>query len=299
MTRPFRNPYSQIPSHSSVIVMSAIRNPHSEIEDLEIRLLLEAIFERYGYDFRDYAPASLKRRICKCVQDEKLESVSGLQEKILHQPGALHYLLDTLSIGVTAMFRDPSFHVAFRRKIVPLLRQYPFVRIWHAGCATGEEVYSMAILLQEEGLYEKCRLYATDLNEASLKKAREGIFPLKVMQAYTNNYQQAGGTREFSKYYIAQYDHARFLPVLRKNVVWAQHNLVSDASFNEFHVILCRNVMIYFTRSLQTRVHNLLYESLALAGILGLGAKESLQFTPHEAAYEKVDEREKLYRKAK
>lgn len=279
--------------------MSAIRNPHSEIEDLEIRLLLEAIFERYGYDFRDYAPASLKRRIRKCVQDEKLESVSGLQEKILHQPGALHYLLDTLSIGVTAMFRDPSFYVAFRRKIVPLLRQYPFVRIWHAGCATGEEVYSMAILLQEEGLYEKCRLYATDLNETLLKKAKEGIFPLKVMQEYTDNYRQAGGTREFSKYYIAKYDYAGFLPGLQKNVVWAQHNLVSDTSFNEFHVILCRNVMIYFTHSLQIRVHNLLYESLALAGILGLGAKESLQFTPHESAYEEVDEREKLYRRMK
>lgn len=271
----------------------------SDIESLELRLLLEAIFARYGFDFRDYAPASLKRRILKCVQDEKLESVSGLQEKVLHQPGTMHRLLNTLSIDVTAMFRDPSFYVAFRGKVVPLLRQVPFVRLWHVGCATGEEVYSMAILLQEEGLYEKCRLYATDMNEVSLKKAQEGIFPLKNMKEYTDNYQRGGGQHEFSEYYTAKYDNALFRPALKKNIVWAQHNLVTDTSFNEFHVVLCRNVMIYFNQSLQTRVHNLLHESLAPAGILGLGAKESLKFTPHEADYEVVDEREKLYRKVK
>ncbi len=270
-----------------------------DLESLELRLLLDAIYERYGFDFRDYAPASLKRRILKCVEDEKLESVSGLQEKVLHQPGAMHRMLNTLLIDVTAMFRDPGFYVAFRGKVVPLLRQAPFVRLWHVGCAGGEEVYSMAILLQEEGLYEKCRLYATDMNEASLKKAQEGIFPLKNMKEYTDNYQRGGGQREFSEYYTAKYDNARFRPALQKNIVWAQHNLVSDASFNEFHVILCRNVMIYFNQTLQSRVHNLLYESLAPAGILGLGAKESLKFTPHEADYEAVDEKEKLYRKAK
>lgn len=276
---------------------SEIRNP--KLEDLELRLLLDAIFARYGFDFRDYAPASLKRRILKAVQDEKLESVSGLQERVLHQPGTMHRLLNTLSIDVTAMFRDPGFYVAFRGKVVPLLRQAPFVRLWHVGCASGEEVYSMAILLQEEGLYEKCRLYATDMNEVSLKKAREGIFPLKNMKEYTENYIAAGGAREFSEYYTAKYENARLRPALQKNVVWAQHNLVSDTSFNEFHVILCRNVMIYFNQSLQTRVHNLLHESLAVGGILGLGAKESLKFTPHEADYEEVDGREKLYRKVK
>ena len=279
--------------------MSEIRNPKSEIEDIEIRSLLEAVYQRYGYDFRDYAPASLKRRITKCVHDEHLQTISGLQERVLHDPAGMARFLNTLTIDVTAMFRDPGFYLAFRSRVGPLLRTYPFFRIWHAGCASGAEVYSMAILLQEEGLYDKARIYATDINEAVLKEARAGIFPLSAMKDYTENYLQAGGQRSFSEYYTARYDNAIFRPALQKNVVWAQHNLATDASFNEFQVIVCRNVMIYFNKSLQERVHRLIYESLAIGGVLGLGSKESIKFTPHEGDYEVVDGREKLFRKVR
>jgi chemotaxis protein methyltransferase CheR len=198
---------------------------------------------------------------------------------------------------VSAVFRDPVFYRTFRKEVVPLLRTYPFVRIWLAGVSMGEEVYSLAILLQEEGLYDRCRIYATDINDAVLKKAKEGIYPLDLMQTYTSNYIKAGGDREFSNYYTAAYDRAIFKSSLRENVVFAQHNLVGDASFNEFHVILCRNVMIYFNSELQANVHHLLYESLVMFGILGLGAKETLKFSPHETAYEEIDKTAKLFRR--
>lgn len=270
-----------------------------ERNEVEIHLLLEGIFRCYGCDFRDYAPASLKRRIHHAMREEKVDTVTGLLEKVLHQPGALERLLVTLTVNTTAMFRDPGFYLAFRRKIVPLLRTYPFIRMWHVGCATGEEVYSMAILLEEEGLAHRTRLYATDMNHVVLNKAMEGIFPLRLMQDYTNNYLAAGGTHSFSEYYTARYGHALFKPSLRTNIVWAQHNLVTDGSFNEFNVILCRNVMIYFNRSLQTRVHQLLYESLVMLGYLGIGSRESLISTPYESCYEAVGSDEKLYRKVK
>jgi chemotaxis protein methyltransferase CheR len=270
-----------------------------DVEEIEIQLLLEGIFLRYGYDFRDYSPASLRRRIRHCLIEEKLNTVSSLQERILHDPAALQRFLWMLSVNVTAMFRDPNFYKIFRQKVLPMLRSYSFIRIWHAGCSTGAEVYSMAILLEEEGLYEKTRLYATDMNEVVLQKAKEGIFPLKEMQTYTRNYQQAGGKHEFSEYYTAQYDHVLIRPTFKKNIVWAQHNLVSDASFNEFHVILCRNVLIYFNKPLQNRVHELLYESLAPSGVLGLGDKESLNFTPHDTDYKALDKREKWYQKVR
>lgn len=269
----------------------------NELEEIEIRLLLEGVYQRYGFDFREYAEASLTRRVRQCIREEQVTTISGLQEKVLHDPACMERFLTTMSIDVTAMFRDPAFYVALRKKVVPLLRAEPLLRIWHAGCATGEEVYSMAILLREEGLYDKTRLYATDMNGAMLEKAKEGIFPLRAMKDYTANYLQAGGSRSFADYYVAKYDNAIFGPELRANVVWAQHNLVTDASFNEFHLILCRNVMIYFNKSLQARVHNLLYDSLAVAGILGLGSKESIRFTSHEADYEVVDDRQKLYRR--
>jgi chemotaxis protein methyltransferase CheR len=270
-----------------------------ELEDIEIRLLLEGIFQQYGWDLRDYAPASLKRRILKCVGEEKLKTVSALQDKVLHEAAAMRRLLDTISVDVTSMFRDPGFYLVFRQKVVPLLRGYSFVRIWHAGCATGEEVYSMAILLHEEGLSDKTRIYATDMNESLLEKSQEGIFPLGAMKEYTDNYIRAGGTGSFSDYYTAKYENVKFRPALTKNVVWARHNLATDASFNEFHVIVCRNVMIYFNESLQKRVHDLLYESLITGGVLGLGSKESITFTSHEKDYETLDERAKLYRKIK
>jgi chemotaxis protein methyltransferase CheR len=268
-----------------------------ELEKIEIELLLEGIHRQYGFDFRSYAFASLRRRIWKRVEAERLGTVSALQDRVLHDHDAMERLLMDLSVNVTAMFRDPSFYQAFRARVVPLLRTYPFIRIWHAGCSTGEEVYSMAILLEEEGLYRRARIYATDINDAVLLRARAGIFPLEKMQEYTQNYLRAGGTRSFSEYYTAAYDGALFLPALRENVVFAQHNLVTDRSFSEFNVILCRNVMIYFDRSLQTRVQELFYESLPMYGILGLGSKESLKLSPFEGNFEEIDGREKIYRK--
>jgi chemotaxis protein methyltransferase CheR len=268
-----------------------------ELEELELQLLLEGVFRRYGFDFREYAAASLRRRVWRRVLAEKASSISGLLEKLLHDPACMERLLLDLSINVTAMFRDPSFYVAFREKVVPLLRTYPFTRIWVAGCSTGEEVYSLAILLQEEEVYERTRIYATDINESVLERARVGVFPLDKMQEYTHNYIRAGGTRAFSEYYVAAYDGAQFQRSLVENVVFAQHNLVSDRSFNEFNVIICRNVMIYFDKTLQNRVHRLFYDSLANFGILGLGHKESIHFSPFEDRYEELDAAEKLYRK--
>ena len=268
-----------------------------DVEPLETQLLLEAIFRRYGFDFREYARASLKRRLWRRVYAEGLATISGLQEKVLHDPACMERLLRDLSINVTAMFRDPTFYAAFREKVVPLLHTYPFTRIWNAGCSTGEETYSLAILLHEEGLLERARIYATDINDAVLEQARAGVFPLDKMRDYTQNYIRAGGTRSFSEYYVAKYDGAQFSRSLLDNVVFAQHNLVSDRSFNEFNVIVCRNVMIYFDRSLQDKVHDLFYESLATLGVLALGHKESIRFTRHAASYEELDPLEKLYRK--
>lgn len=269
----------------------------NELEDLEIQLLLEGVYRYYGFDFRNYAMASLKRRIMNAVLAEKLTTISSLQDKILHDRACMERFLLGLSVNVTSMFRDPSFYLAFRNKVVPLLRTYPFIRIWHAGCSTGEEVYSMAILLWEEGLYDRCRIYATDMNEAVLRKAKAGIFPLRSMQEYTQLYQLAGGKKDFSKYYTADYDGAIFQSFLKQNAIFAVHNLVTDASFNEFNVILCRNVLIYFNSTLQNRVHKLLYESLTIFGVLGLGKQESLLGTPYENCYETVIDRENLFRR--
>jgi chemotaxis protein methyltransferase CheR len=268
-----------------------------ELDRLELELLLEAIHRRYGFDFREYAPASLKRRVSRRVRAEGLDSVSGLQEAVLHEPAVMERLLLDLSINVTSMFRDPSFYAAFRERVVPLLKTWPFLRVWNAGCSTGEETYSLAILLREEGLYDRARIYATDINEAVLERARAGVFPLEKMQEYTQNYLRGGGTRAFSEYYVAAYDGARFAPALADHVVFAQHNLVSDRSFNEFHAIVCRNVMIYFDRTLQDRVHELFYESLAMSGVLVLGHKESIRFTRFADRYEEVDASERIYRK--
>jgi chemotaxis protein methyltransferase CheR len=267
------------------------------VEEIELALLLEAVFRRYGFDFREYAPASLRRRVWRRVHAEGLKTIAGLTERLLHDSATMERLLLDLSINVTAMFRDPTFYVAFREKLVPLLRTYPYTRIWVAGCSTGEEVYSLAILLQEEGLYERTRIYATDINESVLERASAGVFPLEKMQEYTANYIRGGGTRAFSEYYVAAYDGAQFQRSLVENVVFAQHNLASDRSFNEFHVIVCRNVMIYFDKTLQDNVHELFYESLVHFGVLALGHKESIRFSPFEQRFEELDASEKLYRK--
>jgi chemotaxis protein methyltransferase CheR len=271
--------------------------PGGELERIEIELLLEAIDRHYGFDFRGYALGSLRRRLWRTAAEEGVQSISGLQEKVLHDPEAMERLLTGLSVNVTTMFRDPTFYVAFREHVVPLLRTYPFIRVWNAGCSTGEETYSLAILLQEDGLYDRARIYATDFNSDVLARARAGELPLDRMQEYTQNYQQAGGTRDFSAYYAVQGGIAKLDAGLSEHVVFAQHNLASDRSFNEFNVVLCRNVLIYFGRDLQRRVHQLFYDSLARFGVLGLGQKETLRFTGLEDSYEELDLREKLYRK--
>ncbi|HVF33409.1 MAG TPA: protein-glutamate O-methyltransferase CheR [Acidimicrobiales bacterium] len=282
---------------------SAVPSPESrpdiEREAIEIDLLLEAVYRRYGFDFRQYARASLRRRLHRRLALEGLQTLSGLQERLLHDPSSMERLLLDLSINVTAMFRDPTFFRSFREKVVPLLRTYPFIRIWNAGCSTGEETYSLAILLQEENLYDRTRIYATDINEAVLHQARQALFPLEKMQEYTENYLAGGGTRAFSEYYTAAYEGAQFDRGLGDNVVFARHNLATDRSFNEFQVVICRNVMIYFDTPLQNRVHGLFHESLLRLGVLALGPKESLAFTPHVDDYEVLDLHEKLYRKVR
>jgi chemotaxis protein methyltransferase CheR len=274
------------------------RSPSADpLAELELRLLLEAVFQFYGFDFREYALSSLRRRVRHLMRDEGLSTISALQDRILHDPKALPRLVNGLSVSVTSMYRDPGFFRAFRLQVVPLLRTYPQVRIWHAGCSTGEEVYAMAVLLEEEALYDRCRIYATDMNEGALEKAERGAFPLAAMREHTSRYQAAGGRRSFSEYYGVRDRAAVFYRRLRRNVVFAQHNLVTDGSFNEFNAILCRNVLIYFSRPLQERVHRLLYESLGRLGFLGLGSKETVQFTPFERRYQTVDAVHKLYRK--
>ena len=271
--------------------------PKPSLEDIEIKLLLEGIYQHYGYDYRNYALSSLKRRIKNFMQLEGLSNISALQERLLHEPICIARFLQSVTVNVTSMFRDPGFYLAFRNQVIPLLRTYPFIRIWHAGCSTGEEVYSMAILLQEEELYHRCRIYATDTNEQVLHSAKNGIFPLKRMQEYTQLYLKTGGKRCFSEYYTAAYDNAVFRASLRDNVIFAQHNLATDSSFNEFNVILCRNVLIYFNQVLQKQVHELFYNSLCTFGILGLGRQESLKFTSYEQYYAEIAQGEKLYRR--
>ena len=267
------------------------------VEELELELLLEGVYRHYGYDFRNYARTSLRRRITKLMQEENVPTVSALQERVLHGPAAWERFLQGISVNVSAMFRDPHFFLAFRRRAVPMLRTYPFIRIWQAGCSLGEEAYTLAILLEEEGLYDRSRIYATDINDSTLRQAREGIYPADLMQKYTQNYILAGGQRAFSEYYTARYEFAIMRPALQRNIVFSQHNLVSDGPFNEFNVILCRNVMIYFNRGLQERTHALFQGSLAMFGILGLGARESMRFVPQEYAYEQLEPGEKLYRR--
>jgi chemotaxis protein methyltransferase CheR len=269
------------------------------LERTEIELLLEGVFRTYGFDFRSYAYASIRRRLWKRVTAEGLMTLSELQSRVLHDKDAMERLLLDLSVNVTSMFRDPNFYGTFREVVIPLLRTYPFVRIWHAGCSTGEEVYSTAILLEEAGLYDRTRIYATDINDMVLQNARRGIFPLERMQEYTENYIRAGGTRSFSEYYTAMYDGALFDQKLARNVVFAQHNLVTDRSFSEFHVIFCRNVLIYFDKDLQNHVHSLFYDSLVRLGVLCLGSKETLKFSKYEPCYDRLDANEKIYRKVR
>ncbi|KGR74932.1 CheR family methyltransferase [Ureibacillus sinduriensis] len=274
-------------------------NQGDELEKLEIHLLLEGIYLKYGYDYRDYAYPSIRRRVWHRVHGEKLTTISRLLDKVLHDATCFERLIADFSINVTEMFRDSLFFKSFKDNVIPQLKTYPSIRIWHAGCSTGEEVYSMAILLHEAGLYEKTKIYATDINTDVLKTAKNGCFSLERMKKYTNNYMQAGGEQAFSDYYKVTDGGVKFHPYLTKNVVFAQHNLVTDHSFNEFHVILCRNVLIYFNKDLQNKVHHLFHQSLGKFGVLCLGNKESLNYTNYYKLYEEISSSQKIYKKIK
>lgn len=268
-----------------------------ENENIEITLLLEAIWLKYGYDFRDYARAHIRRRIRHRLEISGFPSISHMQHRILYDPVFFRELLPDFSINVSEIFRDPSFYLAVRKEVVPMLCTYPFLKIWHAGCASGEEVYSMAILLKEEGLYKRSQIYATDFNENILKKAGEGIYPIDLMKGYTYNYQKAGGKKAFSDYYTAKYESVIFEKSLRKNIIFAEHNLVTDRVFGEMNLIVCRNVLIYFNRELQRRVIRLFMESLVPGGFLCLGSKETLRFSGYADRFDTVAESEKIYKK--
>jgi chemotaxis protein methyltransferase CheR len=282
---------------TSMATSAPARSVAVEVEALEVDLVLEGIYRGYGLDFRNYARESVRRRLLRRAQGEGVASISALQERVLHDPRCMARLLADLSVNVTSMFRDPAFYQAFRARVVPQLATYPFIRIWSAGCSTGEEAYSIAILMREAGLYERTRIYATDINGDVLEHARRGRFPIEKMKDYTANYIAAGGTRSFSEYYTADSDTVRFDPTLADNMVFARHNLVSDRSFNEFNVILCRNVLIYFAPALQDEVKRLLYDSLGMFGVLALGRKESLKGTGLVGSYETLDPVERLYRR--
>jgi len=275
------------------------RTAQVDREEVEVEALLEAVYRYYGFDFRQYARPSLRRRLWRRASMEGARTISGLQERLLHDRSCMERLLLDLSINVTAMFRDPTFFLAWRRTVVPLLATYPFIRIWNAGCSTGEETYSIAIVLAEEGLLDRTRIYATDINEPVLARAKDGVFRLDQMKAYTENYLASGGTRAFSEYYTTGYEGARFDRSLTEGVVFSRHNLASDHSFNEFHAIICRNVMIYFGSPLQDRVHELFYDSLIRFGLLALGQKESITFTPHADDYRVLDPVDRIFRKVR
>jgi chemotaxis protein methyltransferase CheR len=267
------------------------------LESLEMDLLLAGIARQYGYDFRNYARSSLVRRIRRAVHEEGVPTISALQERVLHDPSAMSRLIEAIAVHTTNMFRDGDVYRAIRTQVVPILRTYPFVRIWHAGCSSGEEVYSLAIVLHEEGIYDRCRIYATDMSDRVLDRARRGIFPLRGMREYTANYQASGGTQDFSAYYSADAENVVFRQLLRKNLIFSQHNLVCDAAFNEFQLILCRNVVIYFDQVLRARVHELIHASLAKLGILVLGKRESIRFTRIEPYYQELAPNLRIYRR--
>jgi chemotaxis protein methyltransferase CheR len=268
------------------------------VDDIGLRLLMEAIYLKYSYDFRDYTGASQKRRVTYALGQLGLASVSELQERVLREPAMFARLLQFLTIPVSEMFRDPPYFLALRQQVVPVLQTYPSIKVWVAGCSTGEEAYSMAIMLREEGLLERTQIYATDINPASLEKARQGIFPLEALRTYTVNYQRSGGRRAFSDYYTAAYDAVKFDPSLCADVIFADHSLATDSVFAETHLVSCRNVLIYFNRTLQDRSLGLFHESLCHRGFLGLGAKESIDFSGYAGRFETLARAERIYRKA-
>lgn len=267
------------------------------LKDEEVNILLNDLLEQYGYDFTDYSFASVKRRLQRVYINDRFPSFAEFRYRVIRDSTYLTYLMEQITVNVTEMFRDPAFFQALRKQVLPVLATYPFIRIWHAGCSTGEEVYSMAILLQEMNLLHKSVIYATDINESVLEKARKGIFPLAYMQQYSQNYLQSGGQHDFSQYYAANYEYAKFSESLSEKIIFAAHNLVTDRSFNEFQLIICRNVLIYFNKDLQDKVLHLFSESLEQLGFLALGAKETLRFTTVAPLFKPLAQKEKIWRK--
>ncbi len=268
-----------------------------ENENIEIELFLQAIYMKFGYDFRNYGKAHIKRRVRHRLSVSGFNNISELIHKMLYDPVFYQEILQDLSITVTEMFRDPDFYISIRKEVVALLQTYPFLKIWHAGCATGEEVYSMAILLKEEGLLKRSQIYATDFNQIALQKARNGIYPIDRIKEYTQNYQKSGGKASFSDYYNARYESVILDESLKENIVFADHNLVTDGVFGEMNMIICRNVMIYFDKDLQNKVIKLFFDSLVPGGFLCLGSKESLRFGIHASKFDATIEKQKIYRK--
>jgi chemotaxis protein methyltransferase CheR len=286
-----------MPKKTANIAAGSGLAPAFSSADIELQLLMEAIYLKYSYDFRDYACASQKRRVLHALTQFGCPTISSLQARVLHDPAAFLQLLQYLTIPVSEMFRDPDFFLALRQHVVPHLHTYASIKVWIAGCSTGEEVYSLAILLQEEGLLERTLIYATDINPASLDKARQGIFPLRSISGHTANYQKAGGKRTFSDYYTAAYSAAIFDRSLTENVTFADHSLATDSVFSETQLVLCRNVLIYFKKNLQDRAFGLFHDSLGHRGFLGLGSKESIDFSVYAHRFEPLVRAERIFRK--
>ncbi len=268
-----------------------------DIEKIEIELLLDTIYKRYGYDFRCYARATLKRRIKNFLIKNKNQKISELAAEILYDEDVFQSLAYEFSITVTEMFRDPFVFKAIRQKVIPYLKTFPLIRIWHAGCATGEEVYSLAIILKEEGLYDRVIIYATDFNDFALDKAKKAIYSNKNIKLFTSNYQKSGGRQSFSEYYHSKYENIILSNELKNNITFANHNLVTDKSINEMHLIVCRNVLIYFNKELQNRIFHLFDDSLVNHGLLFLGTAETLKYADIEKSYSCFANKEKIYQK--
>ena len=269
------------------------------LQEEELQFLLNDMIDRYGYDFTGYSEASLKRRIENLMIKDHIQDISMLRSLIFKNPDYFRWLVEEITVNVTEMLRDPLFYKTIREEVLPALATYPFIRIWHAGCSTGEEVYSMAILLKEAGILHKSRLYATDINPRVIEKAKSGIFPASQMRKYSENYIQSGGNNDFSSYYSSNYNLAKFDKSLSEKMIFATHNLVADSSFNEFQLILCRNTLIYFDKKLQSRVLELFDHSLDMLGFLGLGTKESLRFSGIESKFKQIVPGQKIWRKQK
>jgi chemotaxis protein methyltransferase CheR len=269
------------------------------IADEELNEILQIVHKTYGYDFTDYARASMHRRLQRFIDDHRYATSYDLKYALVNDKQVFDTFLKRVTVNVTEMFRDPEFYRTMKEKVLPILASYPIIKIWHAGCSSGEEVFSLAILLHEAGLLERCKIYATDINPANLEKAKNGIMPLEAMKEYIGNYIKAGGQQDFASYYTARYNNAIIRKELREKVVFSPHNLVTDQVFNEFQLIFCRNVMIYFNRRLQNDVLRLFHESLSTFGYLALGTKESLLFTEVRQKFEAISDAQKIYRRIK